>query len=359
MREWISAAWAWQFGSESTMYRRTLVALLAVDLVFFLAIVRTSANVPEACAILIATAAAGGFLGLLFGAPRVQRSLIADKEGSRVDDSSGEIRLNSNFQAISDWLTMGITVLTLASLGTLTEQGKHLAQSLTGAGAFAGWPANAVLILLVGAAVLGFAHTFIWANTELVTGLREQERLHAERAKTRAARLDRNAFEQQAQFAAQQWGWFMGQTLDLAEQRKREGQGAMATFGFSDEVWNSDPVHTDPPFAGRPADDGAVRLLLRSEPQQSAQGLRYALVTATLEGSGEAIPAGTVVTFHLHPSYGVPGVADSRKPFEVNVSADSAGRAQLMFPVADPFWLGASVVLDGELHRVRAEIPAF
>ena len=348
----IQRAFEWQFGSESTMYRRTLVSLLVVDLVFIAITLLTTT--PEALAMGLGAAALGGFFGLLFGTPRVQREIVAGDKDKRVDDSSRDIRLNSNFQAISDWLTMGITVLALANIGPLFGYAKRFAQQLVlDNSPFADQPWGAALAILVGYAVLGFAHAFIWANTELITGLREQEGLLAVKARARAERIDRQAQQRQAEFAASQWGWMLA---ELSRSDAKTQMLPQALFGMGTDLWNAEPFD-HAPFNGYAIETDATLRLRATVRRQSSSQRHHYLVTATLTRcDGERLLQGTEAVFLLHPTYGDPAKADARRPFETSFLANANGEVEIVFPALSGFWLGARIKLDDGEHRLRINL---
>lgn len=329
-------------------------SMLLIDLVFLVVIVAAFRD-AVAVAICLGAALAGSFVGFLFGIPRVQRSFVPGENAAqaRLDDSADGVRLNSNFQAISDWLTLGLTVMALANLEWVSQTLLAIGKGLVAVGPFAGQTAHAAATIVLGAACLGFLQAFVWANSEYIQGLRSLESRNRQLQQRVQAEIE--ARETNVDLLANG-----GQdSKDLAAPSAGAPAAAVATVhGWDPSVWNAEPLLDGPDAASYVwRHDDTFRLSARIEDRSRGEAqprVKVQLRVARIDR--QPIPVGTLCRFLLHPTYGPVAAAQAGKPHVVELPVTSDGTAKLVFMALESFVAGAQIRCEGREHRLRFDL---
>jgi len=357
--------WSWFFDPSARFFDRSMRSLVIVDLGCIVSVAVFCS--PKALLVCMGAAGIGAFFGFLFGIPRVQRIVLpvgADGK-DRLDDSGGGIRHNSNFQAISDWLTMGITVLALTNLRQILDRLVVIGDKLSEAKIFCEVPAVGIVMILLGALVLGFVHTFLWAYTEFKSGLQELEQ-----AMERADVAER---EQQRERRNMQFALHVANLRSdvLAKQRVAEKPSAQdqqgpetgnasvyadSRFGVPKAIWDSDPIRDAAPYKLFSIDsDNKITLDARVEPA----GLAYRVLATVRRADGRRFSPDDCCEFLLHPTFELLGEQKTDQPFVWKMPPGGGGRFTLLIPAIGAFWIGARVKgsVRGEVRVDLADAP--
>jgi hypothetical protein len=105
----------------------------------------------------IAAAAAGGFVGFLFGVPRY----IAAPENAQT--TAAGVRFNNNFQQISDWITKILVGISLVELRPIVRNSNQLVQWMSSALSVPETYAASIVIIYV---VCGFMVAYVWTVSD-------------------------------------------------------------------------------------------------------------------------------------------------------------------------------------------------
>jgi hypothetical protein len=138
--------------------------------------------------VFLASLVSGGFLGFLFGIPRILQSDASDGEASQP-----RYRVNTNLEQVSDWLTKILIGVGLVELGTIVRSAGKLFSYV--GGVFSSGPGGTVAAgaLIVCSVVLGFLAGYVVTRTWLTqifrkVDLGELKSLVQDEVSTRLAR---------------------------------------------------------------------------------------------------------------------------------------------------------------------------
>lgn len=178
MLRWITSLYALQANQDTAEHyiRWFIVTFGLVLAVVFLASLSFSFNGPAwlsfvGLAVLVGATgfAAGGFLGFLFGVPRVG---APSSDTSAPADGAGQptVRSNTNLEEVSDWLTkivVGVSLVQFGKInGALLQFSAEFQRSIPKVpnGGFA------ACLVLVGSAICGFLSAYLKSRTNLLQG---------------------------------------------------------------------------------------------------------------------------------------------------------------------------------------------
>jgi len=146
--------------------------------------------VSGACVALVAATGAfavGGFMGLLFGTPRISGGSAAGNgasppsgAGAARQTAPQAVQQNTSLERVVDWVTTLIVGLGLVNLKEALEYAKRVSVWLTGAIVSPGGPApvangSAGAAILVSYAIAGFFLVFLWARRYMPREMRAAE----------------------------------------------------------------------------------------------------------------------------------------------------------------------------------------
>lgn len=339
----------WKRASEAIGSLKPIHWFIACDLAIFIAIGASFWSF-SAIAVALGCGAVGAFLGFLFGVPRVRRLEPRNGDGneSRVDDSEQGVRINSNFQAISDWLTMGLTLVALTNLGPIASSLQDFGVQITAKGPFSELPGVAAITILAGPVCIGFLQAYFWASTDYLRSLRSQEIQHLkEKNETLGAKLSSEIKANQVNEALLARGP-VPKKEDVEEPRE---ESATHENGWSADIWNCEPLENEPAYHEYVWDsDGILSLRTRVEKREELGDYQ---VTATVSRiDHEPLAPGSQCVFLLHPTYSI-DAPDVTQCFEVSQVVGADGTARLKFLAAESFVLGARVEVGGRQHKLR------